>query len=45
MIRIKTLMGRIVGIFASIIYAFYAGEQASKATWNSPIGYPARHGL
>jgi len=45
MIRIKTLMGRIVGIFASIIYAFHSGQQTAEATWNSPIGFPARHGL
>ena len=45
MIRIRTLMGRIVGVFASIIYAFYAGQQTAEAVWNSPIGYPARHGM
>ena len=44
MIRIRTLMGRIVGVFASIIYAFYAGEQTAQSVWNGPIGYPARHG-
>lgn len=37
MIRIQTLMGRIVGVFASIIYAFYAGEQAAASTSNLPI--------
>jgi hypothetical protein len=38
MIRIRTLMGRIVGVFASVIYAFYAGEQTAEAAKNSPIG-------
>jgi hypothetical protein len=42
MIRIRTLMGRIVGVFASLIYAFYAGEQAAQAAWNGPIGYVAK---
>jgi hypothetical protein len=37
MIRIQTLMGRIVGVFASIIYAFYAGEQTAQATADLPI--------
>jgi len=43
MIRIRTLMGRIVGVFASLIYAFYAGEQSAEAAWNGPIGYIAKH--
>jgi hypothetical protein len=38
MIRIRTVMGRIVGVFASIIYAFYAGEQTGESVWNGPIG-------
>jgi hypothetical protein len=38
MIRIRTIMGRIVGVFASIIYAFYAGEQTGESVWNGPIG-------
>jgi hypothetical protein len=42
MIRIRTLMGRIVGVFASLIYAFYAGEQAAESAWNGPIGTVAR---
>jgi hypothetical protein len=42
MIRIRTLMGRIVGVFASVIYAFYAGEQAAESAWNGPIGTVAR---
>lgn len=42
MIRIRTLMGRIVGVFASVIYAFYAGEQAAESVWNGPIGTVAR---
>jgi hypothetical protein len=37
MIRIQTLMGRIVGVFASLIYALYAGEQTAQATANLPI--------
>lgn len=42
MIRIKTLIGRIVGVFASLIYAFYAAEQTGEAVWNGPIGETAR---
>jgi len=42
MIRIRTLMGRIVGVFASIIYAFYAGQQTAVSAWNGPIGTVAR---
>jgi hypothetical protein len=42
MIRIRTLMGRIVGVFASLIYAFYAGEQAAQSASNGPIGFVAR---
>ena len=42
MIRIKTLMGRIVGVFASIIYAFQAGEQTGQSVWNGPIGETIR---
>jgi hypothetical protein len=42
MIRIRTLMGRIVGVFASLIYAFYAGEQSAESAWNGPIGTVAR---
>jgi len=37
MIRIRTLMGRIVGVFASLIYVFYAGEQTGEAIWNNPL--------
>ena len=42
MIRIRTLIGRIVGVFASLIYALYATEQAGEAVWNGPIGEAAR---
>jgi len=42
MIRIQTLIGRIVGVFASLIFAFYAGEQTGEAVWNGPIGEAAR---
>ena len=42
MIRIQTLMGRIVGVFASLIYAFYAGAQTGQAVWNGPIGETVR---
>jgi hypothetical protein len=42
MIRIQTLMGRIVGVFASLIYAFYAGQQTGEAVWNGPIGETVR---
>jgi len=42
MIRIRTLMGRIVGVFASLIYAFSAAEQAGESAWNGPIGEVVR---
>jgi hypothetical protein len=42
MIRIQTLIGRIVGVFASLIYAFYAGQQTGEAVWNGPIGETVR---
>jgi len=42
MIRIRTLMGRIVGVFSSLIYAFYAGEQTGESVWNGPIGKTIR---
>jgi hypothetical protein len=42
MIRIRTLIGRIVGVFASLIYALYATEQAGEAVWAGPIGEAAR---
>ena len=42
MIRIRTLMGRIVGVFASLIYAFSAAEQTGEAVWNGPIGEAVR---
>ena len=38
MIRIRTVMARIVGVFASLIYAFYAGEQAGESAANGPLG-------
>jgi hypothetical protein len=42
MIRIRTLMGRIVAVFASLIYAFYAGQQTGESVWNGPIGEVVR---
>jgi hypothetical protein len=42
MIRIQTLMGRIVGVFASLIYAFHGGEQTGQSVWAGPIGETAR---
>ena len=38
MIRIRTVMARIVGVFASIVYASYTGEQTGQSIWNGPIG-------
>lgn len=38
MIRIQTLMGRIVGVFATIIYSFYTGMQTGESAWNGPPG-------
>ena len=37
MIRIRTLMGRIVAIFASLIYAFSAAEKTGEAIMDTPI--------
>jgi hypothetical protein len=42
MIRIQTLMGRLVGVFASLIYAFYGGQQTGASVWAGPIGETAR---
>ena len=42
MIRIRTLMSRIVGVFASVIYTFYAGQQTGESVWNGPIGETIR---
>ena len=42
MIRIRTLMGRIVGVFASLIYAFNTAEQTGESVWNGPIGEVVR---
>jgi phage-related protein len=38
MIRIQTLMGRIVGVFASLIGAMYTGQQLGESIWNGPPG-------
>jgi hypothetical protein len=38
MIRIRTLMGRIVGVFASIIYSFTTGMETGEAVMAGPIG-------
>ena len=38
MIRIRTLMGRVVGVFASLIYAFYGGLETAQAIDNGPPG-------
>ena len=38
MIRIRTLMGRIVGVFASLIYGFTAGMDTGQSVWNGPVG-------
>jgi len=42
MIRIKTIMGRLVGVFSAIIYAFSAGKAAGQSAWNGPIGQVVR---
>jgi phage-related protein len=39
MIRIQTLMGRIVGVFASLIYGFYTGLETGQSIQN---GIPGR---
>lgn len=38
MIRIRTLMGRIVGVFATLIYSFTSGMETGEAVMNGPIG-------
>lgn len=38
MIRIRTMIGRLVGVFTSIVYAFYGGQQTGEAVMNGPIG-------
>jgi hypothetical protein len=38
MIRIRTLMGRIVGVFGTLIYSFSAGMQTGESVMNGPIG-------
>jgi phage-related protein len=42
MIRIRTLMGRIVATFAAMIYAASGAMQTGEAVWNGPIGRVAR---
>jgi len=37
-IRMRTLMARIVGIMMSFIYIFYVGEQTGESVANGPIG-------
>lgn len=37
MIRIKTLIGRIVGVFATIIYSSYGILQTGEAAWNNEV--------
>jgi hypothetical protein len=38
MIRIKTLIGRTVGVFASLIYVAYAGMETGVSVVGGPIG-------
>lgn len=38
MIRIQTLMGRIVGVFASLIGAMYGSMELGQSIWNGPPG-------
>ena len=38
MIRIQTLMGRIVAIFASLVYALYTATETGQSAWNGPPG-------
>jgi len=42
MIRIRTVMGRIVGVFSALIYGFYTGGQTGESVWNGPIGKTIR---
>lgn len=38
MIRIRTLIGRMVGVFATLIYSFTTGMQTGTSVMNGPIG-------
>ena len=38
MIRIRTLMGRLVGVFASLIYSAQTGMETGEAVMAGPIG-------
>lgn len=37
-IRMRTLMARLVGIMMSFVYIFYAGEQTGQSLINGPVG-------
>jgi hypothetical protein len=37
-VRMRTLMARLVGIMMSFVYIFYSGQETGKAVVNGPIG-------
>lgn len=37
-IRMRTILSRIVGLMYSFIYVFYSGIQSGNSAWNGPIG-------
>ena len=37
-VRMRTLMARLVGIMMSFVYIFYSGEQTGQALVNGPVG-------
>lgn len=37
-IRMRTVLSRIVGLMYSFIYVFYSGIQSGSSAWNGPIG-------
>jgi len=38
MIRIQTLMGRIVATFATLVYTMFTGVETGQSAWNGPPG-------
>jgi len=37
-IRMRTVLSRIVGVMYSLVYIFYSGMQSGSSVWNGPIG-------
>ena len=41
-IRMRTVLSRIVGIMYSLVYVFYGGFQSGASLWNGPVGGTVR---